>query len=57
MLEQNIYNLITALICLFLGMIWKKSNFTNLLIKFILIICAMYGGLLVLKNYGFLIKI
>lgn len=53
---QNIYNIISGLLFLFLGSIWTK-DYPNIVLKFIFLLLAIFSGMLVFYNYGLIVKI
>jgi hypothetical protein len=57
MTDQNIYNIMTTIFYLFFGMIWKASTPINLFIKIFCIIFAITGGVLTLKEFGYIIRL
>lgn len=53
---ELIYLWSTTAFMLFLGVIWSNKNWYNVLAKVSMIILAILGIILLLKQYGFLIK-
>ena len=47
---EHIYHLISGSTLLFLGIIWRKSNWLNAFIKLILISAGIWGELLFFMN-------
>jgi len=53
----KVYILVSTALSAFLGFIWKGNDLFNAFIKFILIIIAIFGILLISIDLGFIIKI
>ena len=54
---QTIFNVAATFMLLWLGIIWQKSSTANVIIKFLLIILAIYGIFVCLTSFGFIIKV
>ena len=50
------YLIIATIIFLILGMIWKKSDFVNVLFKAIFWVMGLVGGVITLMEMGYLIQ-
>ena len=53
---QTLFNVLSTLMLLFLGLIWKSGTTLNTTLKFILYILSVYGIVICLMNFGFVIK-
>ena len=53
----KIYIIVSTMLSAFLGFIWKSSDSFNTFIKFVLIIIAAFGILIILTDLGFIIKL
>jgi len=51
------YLLTSSIIFFLLGITWKKSDWYNLIAKVIMIVLAIWGFILYLKEIGYLIKV
>ena len=45
-----------ALTFLFLAVIWSKTGWLNVLVKFVLITLALFNAFQVLKHFGYIVK-
>jgi len=54
---QLMFNLVSTFIFLYFAIIWQKSDPFNLFIKITLSIMCMGGLFLVLKNFGYMVRI
>jgi len=54
--DQVIFNWISAILFLFLGLIWNKNSFGNMVLKFILLLLGGAGIFILLVSYGYLVK-
>lgn len=53
---MNLYILASAIIFLALGIVWKKDDFVNALIKILLIVMAIIGAIIYLQSVGYIVK-
>jgi len=53
---QIIFNVSSTLLLLFFAIIWKSGSTLNTALKFILYILSVYGIIICLINFGFVIK-
>jgi len=56
-MKQEWFHIFVTVICLFHGIWWSKSNYLNLLVKVVFYIAAVWGILVVLRDFGMVIKI
>ena len=54
---QNIFNILSTIVFLYLGLTWSKTDWKNLNVKVVLLVLAIAGILLTLLNYGYIIKV
>lgn len=54
---QNIFNILSTIVFLYLGLIWNKKDLKNLNIKVVLIVLGVAGLLITLSNYGYIVKV
>ena len=52
---QIVFNVSATLLFIFLFIIWQKSDWINILLKYTFIIMSIYGLLICLKDFGFII--
>jgi hypothetical protein len=53
---QEIFNIIATVLFFLLGIIWSKKGFANIIFKIILIAVSIIGIIVVLSQYGYIIK-
>ena len=54
---QTVFNVVATLLFMWLALIWVKTTTYNALLKFIFILMTIYGLLICLKDFGFLVKL
>jgi len=54
---ENIFHIFVTMICLINALWWDKSDALNLFIKLIFTIGALWGILVCLNDFGYLIKL
>lgn len=47
---QNIFNILSTIVFLYLGLIWTRQDFRNLNIKVVLIVLGIAGLIITLSN-------
>jgi hypothetical protein len=52
----NHFIIIATILFFFLGMIWKKSDWTNAFVKFFLLAIGVWGAIETLMYYGIFIR-
>lgn len=50
------YLMLSTIVFLLFGILWERKNILNLLVKFYLLLFGLYGILLILYKFGYLIK-
>jgi len=53
---QEYFNIIVTILLIMFGVIWTKKNILNVLVKIICIILSVIGIILILTQYGYIIK-
>lgn len=53
---QLIFNIIATIIFLIFGVIWSKKTFIDVIVKIICLGLSILGIILVLNQYGYIIK-
>jgi len=53
----NVYIIMSTLVFMFLGMIWKTSDWVNLFLKFVFIIMVLFGIFMYLSTNGYIINV
>lgn len=48
---------VNTLVFLFLGIVWQKSDFTNLMLKFLFFVLTGANGVLLADALGFIVKV
>jgi len=54
--DQVIFNWLSTILFLFLALIWDKTSFGNMILKFILLLLGGAGIFILLVSYGYLVK-
>jgi len=52
---QTTFNVLSTVLFIFLFIIWQKSDWINVLVKYTFIIMSIYGIFICLKDFGFII--
>lgn len=54
---MTVYLALSSAIFALMGLIWKASNWTNLLIRAVLIGMAVTGGFILMNHLGYIVNI
>lgn len=53
----TLFHILATFICFLLGIIWNSKNWPNLMLKFVLYITGIWGLLVCLHDFGYIIKL
>lgn len=54
---QESFNIIATIMFLILGLMWRRSDLINFMMKISLILFGICGLILVLHDYGYIVKL
>lgn len=55
-IAKQLFHFITTIIYMWLGSQWSINGLTNIIVKFIITICFIWGGIICLHDSGFIVK-
>jgi len=56
-LLERIFYILAVILCFPLAVIWSTKGLLNLFVKLYLIVLTIFGILLILNSYGFIMKV